>query len=179
MSKDTLIQDLHKHIRDVHDFPKPGIVFKDITPIFQNPQLCQRIVKQMAKEVQGLNLDVIMGVESRGFFFGLPLSWELNLPFVPVRKKGKLPYDTVSYDYDLEYGSACIEIHTDAILPGQKVLIHDDLLATGGTAAAAAELVKQCGAEPVGFSFLLALDFLNGKERLKSFSENFSILASY
>jgi adenine phosphoribosyltransferase len=179
MSTDPLIQEIRNHIRDVNDFPKEGIVFKDITPIFQNPELCKSIVLRMAEECRKLNIDVIMGVESRGFFFGLPLSWELGVPFVPVRKKGKLPYKTVSYDYDLEYGSASIEIHNDAIEAGQRVLIHDDLLATGGTAAAAAELVKMCGAEAVGFSFLVALDFLNGKDRLKSYSDNFSILARY
>jgi adenine phosphoribosyltransferase len=166
-------------IRDIPDFPEPGILFKDITPIFQEPLLCREILDQMAVEARILRPDVIVGVESRGFFFGLPLSWELGIPFVPIRKKGKLPYETISHAYDLEYGSAIIEMHSDAIAPGKRVLIHDDLLATGGTAYASAELVRKCGATVVGFSFLVELKALGGRQKLNSFTEKFSTLASY
>ena len=166
-------------IRDIPDFPKPGILFKDITPIFQAPELCKKILKEMAERAAEMNPDVIIGVESRGFFFGLPLSWELGIPFVPVRKKGKLPYATVDYSYDLEYGSATVEMHSDAINSGQRVLIHDDLLATGGTANAAAALVEKCGGEVAGFSFLVGLMNLGGKDQLLKHTENFAILASY
>lgn len=164
-------------VRDIPDFPKPGIVFKDITPIFQDPQLCGEIVEELLFRSRSLGADAVVGVESRGFLFGLPLANALNLPFAPVRKKGKLPYKTVSYKYDLEYGSAEIEMHTDAIKPGMKVIVHDDLLATGGTAAAAAELIHQCGAEVCGFSFVLELQFLNGREKLESFTSNIATLA--
>lgn len=166
-------------VRDIPDFPKPGIVFKDITPIFQDPQLCGEIVEELLFRSRSLQADAVVGVESRGFLFGLPLANSLNLPFAPVRKKGKLPYDTVSYKYDLEYGSAEIEMHTDAVKPGMKVIVHDDLLATGGTAAATAELIRQCGAEVCGFSFVLELEFLAGRQLLKKHSSNIATLASW
>lgn len=126
-----------------------------------------------------MNVEAIMGVESRGFFWGLLIAQELGVPFIPVRKKGKLPYKTVSYKYDLEYGSAEIEVHEDAIVKGSNILIHDDLLATGGTAAAAAEIVRQQGATVAGFSFLVILDFLNGTEKLLPYSENINGLVTY
>jgi len=166
-------------VRDIPDFPKPGIVFKDITPIFQDPQLCGEIVQELRFQCRNLKADAVVGVESRGFLFGLPLANSLNLPFAPVRKKGKLPYDTVSYKYDLEYGSAEIEMHTDAIKPGMRVVVHDDLLATGGTAAAAADLIQQCGAEVCGFSFVLELEFLNGRKMLNNHTLNIATLASW
>jgi len=166
-------------VRDIPDFPKPGIVFKDITPIFQDPQLCGEIVQELRFQCRDLKADAVVGVESRGFLFGLPLANSLSLPFAPVRKKGKLPYDTVSYKYDLEYGSAEIEMHTDAIKPGMRVVVHDDLLATGGTAAAAANLIQQCGAEVCGFSFVLELEFLNGREMLNNHTLNIATLASW
>ena len=166
-------------VRDVNDFPKPGIVFKDITPILKDPALCTEITKALAAQLDGLDIDVVAGIESRGFLFGPQLAQLLNVPFVPIRKVGKLPYKTVQQSYDLEYGSATIEAHEDALLPGQKVLIHDDLLATGGTVVAASKLVMQLGAEVVGYSFLIGLDFLNGRVRLAPYSNNIFSLASY
>lgn len=159
-------------IRDVPDFPKPGIVFKDITPILLDPQLTRDIVDEMASNVKTLNIDAIVGIESRGFWFGIMLANKLNIPFIPIRKKGKLPYKTVSYSYDLEYGSAEIEMHQDEIKKDWNVLIHDDLLATGGTACAAAELINMQNATVAGFSFVVDLTFLNGSEPLKKYSEN-------
>ena len=159
-------------IRDVPDFPKPGIVFKDITPILLDPQLTRDIVTEMVSNVKSLNLDAIVGIESRGFWFGIMLANKLNVPFIPIRKKGKLPYKTVSYSYDLEYGSAEIEMHENEIKEDLNVLIHDDLLATGGTACAAAELIKMQNANVTGFSFVVSLEFLNGSKSLKKYSEN-------
>ena len=142
-----MIQDQIKQvIRDVPDFPKPGIVFKDITPILKNPALCNEITKALAQQLASLNIDVIAGIESRGFLFGLALAQQLGVPFVPIRKVGKLPYKTIQQSYNLEYGSATLEVHEDAFEPGQKVLIHDDLLATGGTVVAASALVQKLDA---------------------------------
>ena len=166
-------------IRDVPDFPKPGIVFKDITPILKNPGLCDEIADALAQQLTNTKIDVVAGIESRGFLFGLALAQKLKVPFVPIRKAGKLPYKTIQQSYDLEYGSATLEVHEDAFDAGQKVLIHDDLLATGGTVVAASALVQKLGAEVVGYSFLINLDFLKGKERLKSYSEHVFTLADY
>lgn len=174
-----LSNQLKNTIRDINDFPKPGIVFKDITPIFLDSQLCREIVHEIKEQVRDLNLDAIVGIESRGFFFGMMLANQLDLPFVPIRKKGKLPYKTVSYDYDLEYGSATIEMHQEVIQKDWKVLIHDDLLATGGTACAAAELIKMQEAKVAGFSFVVDLTFLNGAEKLQKYSENIFNLVSF
>ncbi len=166
-------------IRDVPDFPKPGIIFKDITPILKNPELCNEIAEALAKQLANVKVDVVAGIESRGFLFGLALAQKLNVPFVPIRKAGKLPYKTIQQSYDLEYGSATLEVHEDAFDVGQKVLIHDDLLATGGTVVAASALVQKLGAEVAGYSFLINLDFLNGKERLKVYSDKLFSLADY
>lgn len=166
-------------VRDVPDFPKQGIIFKDITPILKDPILCQEITAALAGRLKDLDIDVVAGIESRGFLFGPALAQLLNVPFVPIRKAGKLPYKTVQQSYDLEYGTATIEVHEDALLKGQHVLIHDDLLATGGTVVAASELVKQLGAEVTGYSFIIALEFLNGKARLKPYSDNIFSLAVY
>ena len=163
---------LKEVIRDVPDFPKPGIIFKDITPILLDPQLTRDIIDEMVNHVKQLNLDAIVGIESRGFWFGIMLANKLNIPFIPIRKKGKLPYKTISYKYDLEYGSAEMEMHKDEIEKDWNVLIHDDLLATGGTACAAAELIKMQDANVAGFSFVVDLTFLNGSETLKKYSEN-------
>lgn len=166
-------------VRDVIDFPKPGIVFKDITPILKDPALCREITSALAEQLKGMDIDVVAGIESRGFLFGPSLAQLLNVPFVPIRKAGKLPYKTVQQSYDLEYGCATIEVHEDALLKGQRVLIHDDLLATGGTVVAASKLVMQLGAEVAGYSFIIGLDFLNGKARLTSYSRNIFSLAAY
>ncbi len=175
----TLEERLKGAIRDVPDFPKEGIVFKDITPIMQDPILSNDLLDAMAEKYKVQNIDVVAGIESRGFLLGYPLAMKLNVPFVLIRKKGKLPYDKISFDYDLEYGSATIEMHTDAVKPGQRVLIHDDLLATGGSAEAAAELIVKSGGEVAGFDFLVTLDFLNGADKLKRFSDNIATFAAY
>ena len=166
-------------IRDVPDFPKPGIIFKDITPILKSPELCNEIAAELAEQLKDIKVDVVAGIESRGFLFGLALAQQLNVPFVPIRKAGKLPYKTIQQSYDLEYGSATLEIHEDAFEVGQHVLIHDDLLATGGTVVAASALVQKVNAKVAGYSFLINLDFLNGKDRLKNYSENIFSLADY
>lgn len=174
-----LVDTIKKVIRDVPDFPKPGIIFKDITPILLDPELTRKIVDELAKQVKSLNLDAIVGIESRGFWFGIMLANQLNIPFIPIRKKGKLPYKTVSYSYDLEYGSAEIEMHEDAVRKGWNVLIHDDLLATGGTAQASAELILMQNAKVAGFSFMVELDFLKGSEILSKYSQNISSLVHF
>lgn len=166
-------------IRNVPDFPKPGILFKDITPILNDQVLCSRIVDAMASHFGGKDLDVIVGIESRGFLFGLLLANKLSIPFVPIRKQGKLPFETISQSYALEYGEATIEIHADAFARGARVLIHDDLLATGGTVVAASELVQRMGGEIAGFAFLINLDFLGGKRRLKAYNEDILSLIDY
>jgi adenine phosphoribosyltransferase len=165
-------------IRDVHDFPKPGIIFKDITPIFENQTLCNEIVDGFISII-GHKPDAIVGIESRGFLFGLLLANKLNVPFILVRKAGKLPYKTMSYEYNLEYGTAKIEMHVDSLKKGWNVLIHDDLLATGGTADAAAHLVEQQGANVSGFTFVIGLEFLNGKDKLIKHSNNITCLAHF
>jgi adenine phosphoribosyltransferase len=166
-------------LRDVADFPKPGIIFKDITPVLKDAALCSEITKALAEQLKGVKIDVVAGIESRGFLFGLALAQVLNVPFVPIRKAGKLPYKTIQQSYDLEYGSATLEVHEDAFTAGQNVLIHDDLLATGGTVVAASKLVNQLQANVIAYSFLISLDFLNGKDRLNLFSPNTFSLVSY
>lgn len=174
-----LISRIDEAIRDVPDFPKEGILFKDITPILEDPILSKDMVEAIADQVRPFELDAIVGVESRGFLFGMPLAIQLQVPFIAVRKKGKLPYKTISYKYDLEYGSAEIEMHEDSIQPGWNVLVHDDLLATGGTAIAAAELIKMQSAHVAGFAFLVELGFLNGANRIRSYSDNIFNFVSY
>jgi adenine phosphoribosyltransferase len=175
----TVEEKVRSAIRDVPNFPKEGIVFKDITPIMQNPELSNEVLDELYDQYKDQALDAIAGIESRGFLFGYPLAMRLGLPFILIRKKGKLPYKKISYDYDLEYGSATIEMHTDAVGNKQKVLIHDDLLATGGSAEAAAHLIEKSGGEVAGFNFLVGLDFLNGEEKLKKFSHNISSFVNY
>jgi adenine phosphoribosyltransferase len=166
-------------VRDVPNFPREGIMFKDITPILKDVQLCKEITESFAEKIRVLNPDVIVGIESRGFLFGMLIARELNIPFVPIRKKGKLPADCYAIDYDLEYGSACIEIHKDAIKKGDRVVIHDDLLATGGTVIGSSQLILMTGAEVVAFSFIIGLDFLGANEKLLSYSPNIITLANY
>ena len=166
-------------IRDVPDFPKPGIVFKDITPIMLDAQLSVEIVDHLAELYRDKKIDKIAGIESRGFLFGYPLAMRLGIPFVMIRKAGKLPYHKISHAYDLEYGSAVIEMHMDAVAEGDNVLIHDDLLATGGSASAAAELILKCGGKVAGFNFLVGLNFLEGDQKLLKYSENITNLVGY
>jgi adenine phosphoribosyltransferase len=166
-------------IRDIPDFPKPGIIFKDITPILKDPGLCNNIVDAFIERLEGIKPNAIAGIESRGFLFGLTLATKLGVPFVPVRKAGKLPYTIKQKAYQLEYGTAIIEMHTDAIEPGQRILIHDDLLATGGTALAASELIQELGGIVAGFSFVVELGFLGGRERLATVSDSITALAVY
>lgn len=175
----SLEEKLKSIIRDVPDFPKPGIVFKDITPVLKDAEVCREMVATAVQLVKPLNLDAIAGIESRGFLLGMPIALELGIPFILIRKKGKLPYKTVSYSYNLEYGSAEIEMHQDAVESGQRILIHDDLLATGGSAAAAAELIKTRNGTVAGFNFLVELSFLKGAERLNNYSENISTLVRF
>ena len=155
-------------IRNVPDFPKPGIVFKDITPVLQNPGAFAGVIDALVQEVAPLEPDAVVGIESRGFIFGAPLAIRLGRPFIPVRKVGKLPSVTLREDYDLEYGTNSVEVHADAVRRGQRVIVVDDLLATGGTAAAAARLIDRLGAMVVGFAFVIELDFLNGRKGLGS-----------
>ncbi len=175
----NLEEEIKSVIRDVPDFPKPGIMFKDITPIMLNPTLSNKILDAMVEKYKDIEIDKIAGIESRGFLFGYALAMRLNKPFVLIRKKGKLPYKKISFDYDLEYGSATIEMHTDAILPNEKVLIHDDLLATGGSASAAAELVMMSGGQVVAFDFLVDLTFLQGSERLTKYTDKIITFARF
>jgi adenine phosphoribosyltransferase len=153
-------------IRDIPDFPEPGIVYKDITPLLADPEGFDAAVNAMAMPWAGGDIDLIIGMEARGFLFGAPLARQLGAGFVPVRKPGKLPFTTSSVDYGLEYGTDTLEIHIDAIAEGQRVVVIDDVLATGGTAAATAELVSRHGGSLVGFGFLLELGFLGGRGRL-------------
>jgi adenine phosphoribosyltransferase len=169
---------LENSLRDIADFPKPGILFKDITPILKDASLCTEVIDEFVSRLEGIQIDVIAGIESRGFLFGLMLANKLGIPFVPIRKKGKLPFNTVAESYDLEYGSATLEIHTDAIFSGQRVLIHDDLLATGGTVGAATRLVQKLEGEVAGYAFVVSLDFLNAREQLEAVSENIITLVS-
>jgi adenine phosphoribosyltransferase len=171
--------ELKNAIRDIPDFPKPGIVFKDITPILKDPGLCSAVIDAFVAQIGDNKIDVIAGIESRGFLFGLMLANRLQIPFVPIRKQGKLPARTIQEPCELEYGSAILELHSDAIHAGQRVMIHDDLLATGGTVSAATRLVQKLDGTVAGYSFVISLDFLNGKEKLKAVSENIITLVSY
>lgn len=166
-------------IRDVPDFPKPGIVFKDITPILQDAELCTLIVDEFVARLQNVPIDVVAGIESRGFLFGLMLANKLGVPFIPIRKQGKLPFLKIQQACELEYGSAVLELHTDSIKPGQRVLIHDDLLATGGTVSAATRLIKELNGKIAGYAFVISLDFLNGKKNLAANSDRIVSLVSY
>ncbi len=153
-------------IRDIPDYPKPGIVFKDITPLLQDAEAFASCLQQLAALAKEFRPTHIAGMEARGFLFGAPLAHALNLGFLPIRKPGKLPWQTYQQSYDLEYGQDALEIHTDAAAPGQRVLVVDDLLATGGTAAASVDLLRRTGAEVVGCLFVLELSFLAGRRRL-------------
>ncbi len=160
---------LKSKIRDIPDFPKPGIVFKDITPLVKDPATLRLAVHQLLHPFLGRNITAVAGMEARGFIFGSLVAWELGIPFVPLRKPGKLPYDVQSVSYDLEYGSATLEAHIDAFDTEDKVLLIDDLLATGGTAKASCELVEKLGATVESCAFVVELDFLDGREQLKNY----------
>ncbi len=157
---------LEDRIRDIPDFPQKGVLFKDITPLLQDAAAFRTALDQLAAHYAGAGIETVVGVESRGFILGAPLAYLLNCGFVPVRKFGKLPYQTASVEYALEYGTNVVEVHMDAIKPGQRVLIVDDLLATGGTVRAAIELVQKLGGQIAGIAFLVELGFLKGRERL-------------
>ena len=160
------IDDLKAAVRDVPDFPKPGILFKDITPILQDPALFKYAMELFAEQIKGKGITKVAAIDARGFFFGGVLCERLGLGLVPIRKAGKLPYKTYEESYDLEYGSATLAIHQDAFEPGDRVVMIDDLLATGGTAAASARLIKKAGGDLVQVQFLIELAFLNGREQL-------------
>lgn len=166
------------NIARVVDFPKEGIQFKDITSLFQNPELIKQMVDAFADFSRG-KVDAVCGIESRGFLFGLLIAQKLKVPFVLVRKQGKLPPETVSESYDLEYGSSTIEVQSQYIKEGQRYLVHDDILATGGTAEATAKLIEKCGGVVTQFSFIADLSFLDGMEKLKSFTEDIQSLVTY
>lgn len=160
---------LREKIRDIPDFPQPGIIFKDITPLVKNPAALKLAVHQLLQPFLGRNITVVAGMEARGFIFGSLVAWELGLPFVPLRKPGKLPYDVQSVSYDLEYGSATLEAHIDSFDANDRVLLIDDLLATGGTAKASCELVEKLGAKIEACAFVVELDFLEGREKLNGY----------
>ena len=160
---------LQEYIRDIPDFPKPGIVYRDITPMLQNPRAMREGVERFLEHLKDVKIDKVVGIESRGFFFATLLAAKLNAGFVPIRKPGKLPYKTHRESYSLEYGVDTLEIHQDAIEKGERILVHDDVLATGGTAAAACKLVEKVGGEIVQCNFLIALDFLDGKQKLSKY----------
>ena len=161
---------LEAHIRNIPDFPEPGIQFKDITPLVKEPAMLRLAVNQLIYPFLGTNITAVAGMEARGFIFGSLAAWELGVGFVPLRKPGKLPYDVQSMSYDLEYGSATLEIHNDALKEGDRVLLIDDLIATGGTAAASCELIEKLGAEVAACAFVVELDFLKGRDKLAKYN---------
>ena len=163
------MEKIEDYVRSIPDFPEPGIIFRDVTSILQDADGLKLAIDSMQECLKDTEVDVIVGTESRGFMFGVPIAYNLHKPFVPVRKKGKLPCETVSRSYDLEYGSATIEMHRDSIKPGQKVAVIDDLIATGGTVEAAVKLIEELGGEVVKIVFLMELAGLKGRERLAGY----------
>ena len=166
---ETRVKKVEDYIRSIPDFPEPGIIFRDVTSVLQDADGLKLAIDEMAKLLEGVECDVIAGAESRGFIFGMPLAYLLHKPFVLIRKAGKLPCETISKTYDLEYGSATIEVHKDSIKPGQKVVLIDDLIATGGTMKAAAELVEELGGEVVKMLFRIELAGLEGRKVLEGY----------
>jgi adenine phosphoribosyltransferase len=160
---------LKRFIRAVPDFPQKGVIFRDITPLLANSRAFKKAIDDITRHFKRTRIDVVAGIESRGFIIGAPVAYKLNLPFVPARKKGKLPYKKVSFEYCLEYGTDCVEMHRDAVKKGQMVLIVDDLLATGGTAYAVCKLIEKLGGKVAGLSFLIELDGLGGREKLREY----------
>ncbi|MDW5287658.1 adenine phosphoribosyltransferase [Formosa sp. PL04] len=159
---------IESYIRDIPDFPKPGIIFKDLTPLLNSPEATRLCLQELLNLIGDQKVDKVVGMEARGFFFGMLIAQALNAGFIPVRKPGKLPYNIISETYALEYGSDILEIHEDDIKPGDRVLIHDDVLATGGTASAVCKLVERLGGEIVQCNFIMELEFLNGRDKLGS-----------
>lgn len=170
---------LRQAIRDIPDFPKPGIVFKDLTPILKDPALCLQTADYLCAQLKPLEADALVGLDSRGFWFGLLLATRLGIPMIPIRKEGKLPYEVIRQEYALEYGTAKVEMHIDALKPGWKVIVHDDLLATGGTAEAATKLIHAQQAEVCAYAFLVELGFLEGRLRISPFQKNILSLCIY
>lgn len=160
---------LRSKIREIPDFPKPGINFKDVTPLVKDPAACRLTIHQLLHPFLGRDITAVAGMEARGFIFGSLVAWELGIPFIPLRKPGKLPYDVQSISYDLEYGAAALEVHIDALDRSDKVLLIDDLLATGGTAKASCELIEKLGATVLACAFVIELDFLKGREKLRNY----------
>ena len=160
---------IEEYVRSIPDFPEPGIIFRDVTSILQDADGLQLAIDSIQDLVKDVDADVIVGTESRGFIFGVPVAYNLHKPFVPVRKKGKLPCETISQEYDLEYGSAVVEMHKDSIKPGQRVVLIDDLIATGGTIEAAIKMIEALGGEVVKIVFFMELAGLKGRERLKNY----------
>ena len=175
MTNSSTIEDLKSSIRDVVDFPKKGIVFKDITPLLQNPETLKKSLDLFVEKYKNQSITKVVAIDARGFLFAVPVAIALNAGVIPVRKKGKLPYTTKAVTYSLEYGTDTVEMHEDAITAGEKVLIIDDVLATGGTANATAKLVTQAGGKVVGLAFLIELGFLKGREKLQGY-DIFSII---
>ena len=167
--------DLARYIRDVPDFPKPGILFKDITPLLAEPQAFQEAIHRLCEHYQGQPVDGVAAAEARGFLFAAPMALAMQKPLIPLRKPGKLPYRTHALQYDLEYGSAELHVHIDGVISGARVLLVDDLLATGGTLKAGCQLVEKAGGQVVGCAVLVELEFLNGRERLKPY-DLFSVI---
>ena len=174
-----IVTELKHTIRSIPDFPKPGIEFKDLTTILKKPDLCLRITDELCKRIKPLAPDAIVALDSRGFWFGLMLATRLGIPMIPIRKEGKLPYKTLAKAYALEYGMAKVEMHIDALQPGWKVLVHDDLLATGGTAEAASTLITEQNATVCGYAFIVELEMLKGREKLLPFSDTIIKLIGY
>ena len=167
---------LEEYVKSIPDFPEKGIIFRDVTSVLQDAEGLQLAIDQMQEKLEGVDFDVVLGPESRGFIFGVPIAYNMHKAFVPVRKKGKLPRATISQTYDLEYGTATIEIHKDAIQPGQKVVIIDDLIATGGTTDAIIKMVEELGGEVVKIVFLMELAGLKGRERLSGYDIDSAII---
>lgn len=167
---------LEEYVKSIPDFPEQGIIFRDVTSVLQDAEGLHLAIDQMQEKLEGVDFDVVLGPESRGFIFGVPIAYNMHKAFVPVRKKGKLPRATISQTYDLEYGTATIEIHKDAIQPGQKVVIIDDLIATGGTTEAIIKMVEELGGEVVKIVFLMELAGLKGRERLSGYDIDSAII---
>lgn len=163
------VEQLKNTIRSIPDFPEKGIVFRDITPVLKHPLLFHQVIRSLRASVQNMYPDLIVGIESRGFMLGTPVAIEMGVGFVPARKPGKLPYETIKEEYALEYGTAALEIHKDSVQPGMRVVIIDDLLATGGTASACCKLIEQLGGTVVGLAFMIELEDLKGRDKLQQY----------